>query len=110
MCVYNISDATEMLALSYVLGLGGKRDFARGNTVFASSNFLGDASWRWCCRCFWGYVWEKEKFTIWFDFEWICQYKLKETSIRNSSNMKLNLTVLTCLPKRELNKYYFYLA
>ena len=28
MCVCNIGDATEMLALSYVLGLGGKRDFA----------------------------------------------------------------------------------
>jgi len=21
---------------------------------------------------FWGYVWEKENFVIWFDFEWIC--------------------------------------
>ena len=28
MCVCNISDATEILAISYVLGLGGKRDFA----------------------------------------------------------------------------------
>jgi len=23
---------------------------------------------RWCCRCFWGYVWKKENFVIWFDF------------------------------------------
>ena len=25
-----------------------------------------------CCRYVLGYVWEKENFVIWFDFEWIC--------------------------------------
>ena len=69
MCVCDIGDATEMLALSYVLCLGGKREFASEILCLLVLIFWGDASWRWCCRCFWGYVWEKEKFTIWFDFE-----------------------------------------